>query len=130
MPALANIVLPDGTATPVNVTFTPSQVTDALKVFADRRLAYPSQQPTVSYSFKAPGTSGSAYSNDVRINLPHVRTVGGVDVVDSTSRAFVAFKISPNASALERAHLIAFTKSALANALIAAGVKDLDPLWG
>jgi hypothetical protein len=129
MAQAAAITINDGAATPVATTFSPETVTPALSSFAERSsgisLAY--RRIKISNTF----ASGKSVTNRAKltIELPVTSVVNGITTVAHTLRANIDFSLPEGCSDASRKDLMAFTKNALAHALIQGAMRDLDPLY-
>lgn len=125
----ANIVLNDGQATPVAVTFSPESVTPALSSFADRTAGVASgfRRLKVSNAFAAGKSvvNRSKYS----VEYPVTTTVNGVTTVAYVLRANLELILPDGSTDAERKNLYAFMANGLANALVRGALRDLDPLY-
>lgn len=129
MSQAANIVLADGQATPVNVTFTPESVTPAISVFADRSAssAVGFRRLKVSNRF----ASGKSTVNRAAFSVeyPVTTTVNGITTQAYVLRANIDLILPDQATDTERKNLYAFLKNGLASSLIQGALRDLDPLY-
>lgn len=124
----ANIVLNDGAGTPVAVTFTPLKASPDLTVWKDRRLAKLIYWPEVSVSTSLPSTKRNSTRSELRVAIPVVDAVTGL--VTDTIRGICTFTLPQNAASSDINNAYAFTANALANTLVKAALRDIDPIIG
>lgn len=130
MPQFNSFTINDGSATPVAVTFSPELLSSAQMVLVDRRKAVRDQQPMLTYTFDRPVPARpKTYKVGGRIAYPIVSMAGGVEVVADTARAEFGFVLPVTMAIADRKHLRAFLRNAMDQALIKAGIEDLDPTY-
>lgn len=129
MSQAANIVLADGQATPVNVTFTPESVTPAISVFADRSAGSSVGFRRLKVSNRFAGGKSTVNRAAFSVEYPIVTMVNGVATQAYVLRANVELILPDQATDTERKNLYAFLKNGLANALVQGSLRDLDPLY-
>lgn len=129
MAQAANIVINDGQATPVALTFAPEAVAPARSSFAERTagVALGFIRLVVSNTF----ATGKSTVNRARLSVeyPITTSVAGVTTVAYTLRANVELILPDGATDAQRKNLFAFTKNALGNTLIQGAMRDLDPIY-
>lgn len=91
MAAIANIVVPDAAATPVNHTFVPQKVTGDVASWTEKSAATPQGYWTLVNSFKDPATGGKVYRLQYSMAMPVLKSYtdlsgNPVTVVDYTLR--------------------------------------------
>jgi hypothetical protein len=130
MAQAAAIVLNDGQATPVAVTFTPEAVTPELSTFVDRSTGVASKFRRLSVRYQ-PSTkavkrnkASESFSCPVWGTLP-----SGAEGILRTNRASLVFDFDENATDAERKDIYAFVLNSLSNALTRGTLRDLDPLY-
>lgn len=129
MAQAAPIVINDGQATPVAVTFNPESITPSESSFVDRL-------PGVAIGFRrvrawvslALGKS-TVNKCKMAVSLPVLQTVNGVSTVAYTLRSQVEMIIPDQATDAQRKDLYAFTVNGMQNALMRGVLRDLDPLY-
>lgn len=130
MPAIADLVLADGLATPVNHTFSVKSIVGVTASFEDRVSGV-----QVGYGKLTQQTSQS--KNGIRrvklaFSIPVLEAVSGSNATGFTPAAKVAystevdveFRISERAIVQNRKDIVAFLKNALSNANIASIIID------
>lgn len=129
MAQAAALVVNDGQATPVAVTFSPESVTPGLSSFADRAsgISIGFRRVKVSNAF----ASGKSVVNrsKLSVEMPITTTVSGVTTVGFTLRANLEFILPDGCTDAQRKDLFAFVKNGLSNALLIGALRDLDPLY-
>ncbi|UUW21411.1 MAG: hypothetical protein [Sanya fiers-like virus 50] len=129
MAAAASIVVNDGQATPVAVTFSPEAVSPSLSVFSDRRLGIASLFPRLGVSTTFAKGAGSSNRAKFTVTYPVGQTVDGVQKVAYTLRANVEVILPDGATDQQRKDLYAFLKNGLSATLVQGALRDLDPLY-
>lgn len=129
MAQASSVVLPDGQASPANVTFTPESVTPALSVLTDRSAAFSAGFRRLKVSSTFANGKSDVNRSKFTIDMPVVQSVNGVQTVTHTLRANVEYIVPSIATDAQRKDLHAFVRNGLANALIQGAMRDLDPLY-
>lgn len=131
MPALANISINDGAASPVAHVFAPVTTDGVLASLKERVGTTPELFPALSVSVREPlkGQTEKVYRLNLRITQPTSKTVDGVAVVDFTNSVSVEFLISARSTLQSRKDILAFAKNMLSHATITSVVQDLEPLF-
>lgn len=131
MPALASVVINDGAGTPVAQTFAPLSSTVNQTILVNRIGNTAAGHRTLILGYDAAKASRSTHRVSVRLNYP-------VEVLDSTTGQYKVthtgrfsgdFVIPDQMTALERDHLAALVKNAIAHAVVNGYVSDLDPMY-
>lgn len=129
MAQAASLVISDGAATPVAITFAPESVTPALSIFADRLTGISSafRRIKVANAF----ASGKSVVNRSKLSVeyPVTSSVNGVTSVAYTLRANVDIILPDGSTDQQRKDLYAFLANALSNTLVRGALRDLDPLY-
>lgn len=123
-----NIVINDGAATPVAVTFTPVKASPELSVFKDRRLSKFIYWPEITVSTELPTTKRNTTKGEVRVAVPVIDAVTGT--VTDTIRGTASFIVPQTAVVADVNNAYAFLANALAHALLKAAMRDCDPIIG
>jgi len=129
MAAITSIVIND--ATPSARTYSPMSIIGGVSTFVDRlSQSSVAGQSTLVIDFSPMTSNRSTDKVTIRLNLPKVVNVLGVDTVDSVGRfTGNTFIIPATWTTTERAHLRALVANAMANALVIATIKDRDPVY-
>lgn len=129
MPQAAAIVLADGQATPVNVTFSPERVSPDLSTFSDKSggVAIGFKRLTLSTLFT--NSKRKVNRSRLAVDLPVISVVNGVSVVAYTLRANVELILPDAATDANRKDLYAYLYNGLNHALVKPALRDLDPLY-
>lgn len=124
------IVLANGQATPVNVSFVPEKITSEEAIFVDRSSASPlGFRRLILKMNRASGTRPTDRVT-VEFSYPEIATVSGVVTLLHTARfQSGSFIIPTSMTAAARADLYAFVKNALGSSLVQSYVRDLDSAW-
>lgn len=124
------IVLNDGQATPVAVSFYPEQVTPAISTFVDRASGIATQYRRLSIRFDPSKSARADTRAELNVSIPVSGTLpSGATGILRTLRATMKFQLPDGCTDAERKDLFAFAKNALANALVTGVVRDYDPLY-
>lgn len=124
-----NLTINNGAATPVAKTFAPVRIAPELSLFAEKTSGISAGFTVLSVKSSPSSNQRSTDRVDVDLDLPILSAIGGVSAVAYTLRFKSYFVIPKNATAGERADLAAYAANALANAVVKAPIKDLDPLY-
>jgi hypothetical protein len=129
MSQAAAIVLSDGQATPVAVTFSPEKVTPEMSIFADRASGISLQFRRLRASFSPATATRTTNRASFEVVIPVTSVVNGVTTVAFTMRGKLDMILPDGSSDQNRKDLYAFMKNGLANALLTGNLRDLDPLY-
>lgn len=124
----ADIVVNDGQATPVAITFKVVKASPELTVWKDRRKAKIQYWPELSLSADLPNSKALVRKDEFRVAVPVVDAVTGA--VTGTIRVRVSADIPVIALQADVNDAYMFTANGLVNNLIKAAIKDLDPIIG
>lgn len=134
MPTLTTLALTNKDAATVN--FTPSRIDkNDVAIFRDTSGTKPIGFPTVSSVVKEPGVNGEVYRVSLRLNLPEIATVtvpgssDGTAEVVRNNRANIEFILPNQSEKAVRQNLLAYLKSALANADIEKTILDVESFY-
>jgi len=126
----AAIVLNDGAATPVAVTFSPERVTPERCVFVDRRKTTRALQPSFTIEFSPPSNGRQTYRTNLSFDYPIEGLVNGVASVIGHGRFVNGDWIVPDfMSDVDRKHMRAFVANAQDHASIKAYIEAYDPMY-
>ena len=123
------IILNDGQATPVAVTFNPESVTPGLSVFADRATGISQAFRRLKISNAFVGGKSKVNRAKLSFEIPVTTIANGVTMTAYTLRANLDVILPDGATDAQRKDLYAFIRNGLANALITGAMRDLDPLY-
>jgi len=138
MAQLTAISLADGQATPVNHTFSPIGVDQqGIARLEDRSTGIALGFPTISMSVRRPTKALPAYKVVGKAVLPVLEVTSpstSSGIQPAPTKAFdlpfnFDFVLPSRATLAQRADILAFAKNFVAHAVVAAAVKDLDPIW-
>lgn len=124
----ADIVLNDGTATPVAVTFKVLKASPALSIWKDRRLTPTVKQPEVTLNADVPSSTAKNRKSELRVSVPVVDAITG-EVVDYC-RFRGVFDQPTSASVQNINDCYAFAGNAILNALVKGAIRDQDTIIG
>lgn len=129
MPALGNIAINDGKATPVSHTFTPVTTDGYNASLANRAAPIPQGFETLDVKVRKPASAAGAYRIDVEMTFPVVATVNGLDSVVRTSKAVLTIYESSVGSEAERKDHRVLLANLLQNSTIATVIEKLEPVY-
>jgi len=121
------IVINDGAASPKS--FLPMVVASAQSIFTERSASFSAAYPKLTAAFDPANGGRKTNRIGVKVDLPVVEMVAGVESVTRTLRFEGTFIVPDTATATDRANLHAFVANGLDDALISGMVKNLDPLY-
>lgn len=124
----ADIVLNDGTATPVAVTFKVLKASPSLSIWKDRRLTPTVKQPEVTLNADVPSSTAKVRKCEVRASVPVVDAITG-EVTDYV-RFRGVFDQPTNASTQNINDCYAYAQNSIANALFKGAIRDQDTIIG
>lgn len=135
MPAMADIVLKNGAATPVDKTFKAKSVVGTLAKWEQRDAGVP-----IGYVRLSLETKDSLTTRRVKVSVskPALETVSGsspsgftpAPTLAYTMQGYVDFTMSTRASDAEKADLLAYLQNALSNAIFKGAIVTGDEVIG
>lgn len=131
MPAVAAVTLNDGASTPVAQLFSPVSASIGQTTLVNRVGNTAAGNRTLILGYDPAKGNRPTHRVNVRFNYPVevLNTTTGVYEVAYTGRISCDIVIPDQMTALERDHMAAFLKNAVANAVINGYVADLDPMY-
>lgn len=128
MAAIANVVLTDQAA--ANHTFGPisAQPDKAVWMENDNTLA-PIEQGSIVLQFRRARSNGEASKVDIRLAIPLVEAIDGVDTVVGVDRAEIKFLMPGAGSYQRRRDLLAMTRDLIDEAIVTSLVEDLETVY-
>lgn len=131
MPAVAAVTINDGATTPVAQTFSPVSASIGQTTLVNRVGNTAAGNRTLILGYDPAKGNRPTHRVNVRLNYPVevLNTTTGVYEVAYTGRISCDIVIPDQMTALERDHMAAFAKNALAHAVINGYVSDLDPMY-
>lgn len=133
MPALTSLVLKDRATTPVDHTFTPSELKDGVGTVVE---SSGQKIGDSKYSVSSRKTAGGRYAAKVKLEVPVVenQTVNGVTrpVVTRVAYATVDFSFAADSTTAERNNLVGMLADSFAKSktLVDKTIVDLEGVWG
>lgn len=129
MPAIGNISINDGKATPVAHVFSPTDSSGGKAELHNRAPALIAAWESLKVAvLRALGKTAS-HQVSIDLELPTYATVEGVDTVVRTQKFRGTFYLSQQGSAAERKDLRVLVMNALANASIVAAIENVEPIY-
>jgi hypothetical protein len=137
MPAIGNVVLADGAATPVNHTFGPISVDGTLATWTDRSGGIPVGNPKLSIALRDPQGPSGVYKVTVKVLLPVLEatspsTSTGIQpapTVGYTMAMHADFLLPARSTVQNRKDILAYAKNLFTNALMNSVVVDLENVY-
>lgn len=132
MAAIASIVLADGQATPVNHTFVPVGVKNAVAAWKDKSSGIPAGFPTITYQLREPSKVYPAYKVATRISVPKLETSPSFLVPTKAYECLLSIEavLPDRCTDQDRKDLYAYGVNLLSNALLQNGIKNTESVWG
>lgn len=122
MPQFTTFTVKDGSATPVDVTYSPEALAIENTVLVDRRLAVRSEQPFLKSSFSAPTATRPTFKLRRFYSTPIVRD----GVIVGVLRTEVTQTVPTTASQSERKHHSAFVSNSENHSQVKGQLIDLE----
>jgi hypothetical protein len=139
MPAIGNVTINDGAATPVAHTFAPAGISGLVASYADRSGGIPVGYNSLDLSLRAPSSQSreKMYLATVRIKTPILdvtspSTATGIQPAPSvgyTPIAELKFWLPERSTLQNRKDLRAFAKNIMADATVTALVETLENIY-
>jgi len=133
MAQIANIVLADGQATPVNKTFTAKRADQQLSVWKDQTAGIAIGFPQISMSVRE---NASSTRVETRITKPVLETISGSDAgytpspkVAYTVLAKQEFVLPNRCQLQDRKDIRAFARNLLADTVAVNAIENLEAPW-
>lgn len=127
MPSASTIAISD--STPTSHDFGPRGENGSAFVFKNTEAATGAGQMSLALSLSDASPSRPTHKALITIAVPVEQTVDGVTTVAYTLRFKGEFIIPEEATATQRADLLAYASNALAHADVKGYVEDLEPVW-
>lgn len=129
MPAIANLTINDGQATPVAHTFSVQSTTGQKATWADRSPTIPAGYRIISHEIAEPNGNRTVHKVTMGFMCPVVATVNGVDTVVRYDSAQLVLNCHPEGTLQNRKDLLAYVANSLANASVKSSVENLEPFY-
>jgi len=137
MPAIGNIVINDGAATPVAHTFAPVAVNGDLASYADRSGGISVGYPTITASLAAPSKTSRLYKARIKVVMPVLETISNSTmsgIAPAPTKAYditadMTFLMPERSTLQDRKNILAFAKNLLANAVVTALVENNETVY-
>lgn len=127
---VAPIVLPDAQTTPVDHTFEPSRVGEALVIYHDRSPGTFLEYPSISIGNRLPSPVNENYKTTIKVRLPVlVDNTANPELAPALAYALSAnvdIVIPARSTAQERADLQSYLSYLLAGAVVADAINDME----
>lgn len=127
MPAIANLTINDGAATPVAHTFSVVGTTGAKATWADKSGGIPTGFAKITNEVREAKSKDGAHSVIIGFELPVLATVNGVTTRARVSSAQVRFNYAQDSTDQERKDAVAYVVNALSNATVKAAAYNIEP---
>jgi len=137
MPAIGNIVINDGAATPVAHTFAPVTITGPIASFADRSGGISVGYPVISASLTAPSKTSRLYKARLKLVLPVLETISNSTmsgIAPAPTKAYdltadMTFLMPERSTLQNRKDILALAKNLLADAVVTALVQNNETIY-
>jgi hypothetical protein len=131
MAIIANMVLADGQATPVNHTFTARGVKNGIATWKDLSGGIPAGYPTVTYSLRESTKATQAMKVKSQIAVPKLETSPSFLVPTEAYRCLLNIDavLPDRCTDQDRKDLYAYGVSLLAHVVLSGGIKNGDAVW-
>jgi len=137
MSAIAALVLADGQATPVNHTFTPRGVKNAIAKWQDISGGVVAGYPTITFSLREPTKASKATKVTAKIVVPTLEVTSpstATGIQPAPTKAYdnlcnIEFVFNERSSQAQRKDLAAYVKNYLASAAFQAALNDNETIW-
>lgn len=138
MPAIGNLVINDGAATPVAHTFGPTNVAGPVAAYADRSGGIPVGFPTVDISLREPVKGGNGgYKAVLKVIVPTLEQTSPSTATGIQPAPTVAYRLvgelslimSERSTTQERKNLVAYIRNALGDASLKLVWENLENVY-
>lgn len=137
MPAIGNITINDGAATPIAHTFTPSGITGEVARYHDRSGGISVGFPAISISSVTPSKTSRLYKARVKVVLPVLENTSGSasnGFTPAPTKAYdlmadMTFILPERSVKQNRKDLLAFVKNLLAQPVITSVIEDNEVVY-
>lgn len=131
MPAIGNITINDGQATPVSHTFGVVTTDGKIASYADRSGGIPAEFPLIKISSTVPTGTQRYFRVEMSISMPKsaVDPQTGKSYIARQTQSRHVFTLPETGVLQERKDILAYSKNLLALALTTSMVQDLEAVW-
>lgn len=129
MPALANIAIQDGAASPVTHTFVPNDSDNGKSTFANSAPGIPMGYELLDLQFIKPKSPTAAYRLIGKLVLPTLTSVNGVQTVTSKNTVNFDINLDQRSTAAERKNAVTLLKNLCANSNVVTMVESLENFY-
>lgn len=137
MPAIGNVVINDGQATPVAHTFSPVTISGPVASYADRSGGIAVGFPTITASLVAPSKTSRLYKARIKVVMPVLETISNSTmsgILPAPTKAYdltadMTFFMPERSTLADRKNIFAYAKNLLANALCTALVETNETIY-
>lgn len=129
MPAIGNIVVNDGAATPVAHTFAPVTTNGTVAELANRTATTPKGFENLQLSLAKPAGPTQAYKFRAGFYDPVEATVDGAVTVVRNNSADIRINFAPDSTSQERLDTLAMMANLLAHATVKSMVQNVEPIY-
>lgn len=129
MPAIANIAINDGKATPVTHTFSPQTTDGSLAELLNRSATIQAGMEQLHIEYVKPRSANAAHQYKVKLVRPVTALVSGVDTVVRKSTTTITMNFSSDSTAADRKDEVALIRNLFTNATFASAVENLEPYY-
>lgn len=132
MAAIANIVIKDGAATPVDHTFTAVGVRNGIASWKDKSTGVPAGFSEITYQLREPSKVYPAYKVNAKIVVPKLETAPVFLVPTKAYELLLKIEavLPDRCTDQDRKDLYAYGVNLLAHAILSNGIKNTESVWG
>lgn len=129
MPALAAIAIDDGASTPVTHTFSPQTTDGRSALLLNRTSVLPRGMEQLTTDVRLAQSATGANKVTLKLVLPVVQSVNGINTVVRQSQVTVVFDLSQDSTAQERKDIRVLMANLLANASVVSMIGNIEPQY-
>lgn len=127
MPAIANLTINDGLATPAAHTFSVVGTTGQKATWADKVSGVPAGYSRITHEVREAKSASGAHSTITGMEMPTMATVDGQLKRVRVSSAQLRFNFAQDSTDQERKDLVAYAINFLSNASVRPGIYNIEP---
>jgi hypothetical protein len=127
MPAIAQLVINDGQATPAAHTFAVVGTTGTKAIWADKASGIPTGYLKITNEVREAKSTNGAHSVIFGFEFPTLATVNGVSTRVRVSSAQVRLNFAQDSTDQERKDAVAYVANTLGNATVKAATYNIEP---
>lgn len=129
MPAIGTITVNDGATTPIQHAFSPQTTDGRSALLLNRVAAIPRGYEKLETDVRLAQSATGANKVSMKLTLPVVQVVNGVNTVVRQSQVEVTFYLSQDATAQERKDARVLMANLLAHASVVTMIENVEPQY-